>query len=337
MQRLLSEYIETHLQWESTNMDLQRFCKLLPKIELHAHLTGSLSDSTVLKMIQAKQLDGEASFCDSAEVIIKRGHNRTLEECFKVFGILHCLTDNLTAIRAITKDVVQEFIADNVRYLELRTTPKSVHNKMSKDQYIKTVLDVIIEEMKTGKIMLRLLLSIDRARGVDDAWDTLQLAKNYVNQDKYKSLICGLDISGNPKIGDVCDYIPVLQEAKKCGFRLAVHLAEVPNEKETLAILKSGLVDRIGHGTYIHHEMGGSHEMVHLVKEQNIPLEICLSSNIKSGTVKNVADHHFAHWRREAHPIVICTDDKGVFNTTLSEEFQMCAEVRIFTISCSVL
>ncbi|KAK7079425.1 hypothetical protein SK128_003733, partial [Halocaridina rubra] len=226
--------------------------------------------------------------------------------CFEVFRILHCLTDNLVALRTITRDVIREFVEDNVQYLELRTTPKVIIGKMTKEQYIETVLDVIGEEMKANNITIRLLLSVDRARGVDDAWDTLRVTKQYMSQEKYKNLICGLDISGNPNVGDLCDYIPVLEEARKEGLKLAVHVAEVLNEKETLHVLKSGLVSRVGHGSYIHHKCGGTHEMVNLVKNFSIPIEICISSNIKSGTVKSISDHHFQHWWKEGHPVIIC-------------------------------
>ncbi|XP_063603002.1 adenosine deaminase-like protein isoform X2 [Penaeus indicus] len=248
------------------------------------------------------------------------------QRCFEVFRILHCLTDNLSAIKTITRDVIQEFVADNVCYLELRTTPKAIHGVMTKNQYIDTVLEAMIEEMNQNAITIRLLISIDRSRGLDDAWDTLQLAKQYAAHERFKNLLCGMDISGNPQAGNLVDYIPVLREAKQSGLKLSVHLAEILNEKETLELLKTELIDRIGHGTFIHPETGGSQELLQLVKCQAIPLELCLSSNIKSGTVKSAEDHHFACWRKDKHPVVICTDDKGVFSTTLSEEYKICAE-----------
>ncbi|XP_064079482.1 adenosine deaminase-like protein [Macrobrachium nipponense] len=263
-------------------VDLKTYCKMLPKIELHAHLNGSLSDTTILRLLQDKRSAGVVNLPDSAEVVIKRGHNRSLEDCFTVFGILHCLTDSVSAIETITRDVLQDFVADNVRYLELRTTPKVIPGKMTKEQYIEAVLNVMIEEMQRSNITVHYSYLLTVLVEISDAWDTLQIAK------KYKNII--------------------------------------PNKTETLAILRSALIDRIGHGSYIHHESSGSLEMVEMVKQQNIPIEICVSSNIMSGTVKNVADHHFKYWRKEGHPIIICTDDKGVFNTSLSEEFLICAE-----------
>ncbi|MPC39324.1 Adenosine deaminase-like protein [Portunus trituberculatus] len=116
---------------------------------------------------------------------------------------------------------------------------------------------------------------------------------------------------------------------------------QVSSNTETLAVLNSGLVDRIGHGTFIHSDTGGSEELHTVVRKQNLPLgksfpipymlyytstELCFSSNIKLGTVKNASHHHLGFWKKENHPVVICTDDKGVFATSLSEEFFLCAQ-----------
>ncbi|MPC96911.1 Adenosine deaminase-like protein [Portunus trituberculatus] len=64
-------------------MELLDYCRSLPKVELHAHLNGSLSDATVLKLLSAKKQQGD-DFSASAEVTIKRGHQRTVEELSNV-------------------------------------------------------------------------------------------------------------------------------------------------------------------------------------------------------------------------------------------------------------
>lgn len=58
-----------------------------------------------------------------------------------MFRILHSITDSLEAVRTITLDVIKEFASDNVRYLELRTTPKDIPGKMTKREYTDTVLE----------------------------------------------------------------------------------------------------------------------------------------------------------------------------------------------------
>lgn len=36
--------------------------------------------------------------------------------------------------------------------------------------------------------------------------------------------------------------------------------------------------------------------------------------------------HHHIHKWRESNPVILCTDDKGVFSTTLSNEYKIAAE-----------
>ena len=50
--------------------------------------------------------------------------DRTLSECFKLFDIIHRITTDHNTITRITSEVIEDFAADNVHYLELRTTPK---------------------------------------------------------------------------------------------------------------------------------------------------------------------------------------------------------------------
>lgn len=49
---------------------------------------------------------------------------------------------------------------------------------------------------------------------------------------------------------------------------------------------------------------------------------------MKGGTVESYAEghHHIHRWKKASQPIALCTDDKGVFSTTLSNEYEIAAE-----------
>uniref|UniRef100_A0ACB8E5N8 Uncharacterized protein n=1 Tax=Sphaerodactylus townsendi TaxID=933632 RepID=A0ACB8E5N8_9SAUR len=58
----------------------------------------------------------------------------------------------------------------------------------------------------------------------------------------------------------------------------------------------------------------------------DVPLKLCVTSNLKGQTVPSIELHHFGFWYNTGHPVVLCTDDKGVFATDLSREYQLVAE-----------
>jgi hypothetical protein len=57
------------------------------------------------------------------------------------------------------------------------------------------------------------------------------------------------------------------------------------------------------------------------VQESNVPLELCLTSNVKTESVPGYKEHHMRQFLEAGHPICLCTDDSGVFQTTLTDEF----------------
>ncbi|KAL5004933.1 hypothetical protein ScPMuIL_018389 [Solemya velum] len=296
------------------------FFHAIPKIELHAHINGSISTGTMKKLLDRK----EKKILEHCKTTFEEAERGTLDDCFKIFSVIHQISDSTEAAYTITTDVIREFAEDNVKYLELRSTPRDIAKTgMTKQSYIEAVLKAI-EDCKSQDldIVVKFILAIDRRNGVEVAKETLDLAEKYRNISS--DTVVGLDLSGDPYAGDARDYIPVFRDAKRRGLKLALHLAEVPNKEETMALLKV-LPDRIGHGTCLHQEAGGSLELVEFVAKHRIPLELCLTSNVKGRTVSDFDNHQFKLWYDLGHPCIICTDDKGVFSTSLSQEYSIAA------------
>ncbi|KAM6926758.1 N6-Methyl-AMP deaminase isoform 2-T2 [Lycodopsis pacificus] len=293
------------------------FYRELPKVELHAHLNGSVSCHTIEKLISRKpHLNIEHGM-----TAIGKGQRRTLEECFQVFKVIHQLVDSEEDILMVATDVIREFAADGVKYLELRSTPREERNTgLTKKRYVETVIKAIKQCKSEGvDIDVRFLVAIDRRNGTEVAMETVKLAEELMLSTD--GLVVGLDLSGDPTVGHGKDLLSALQRAKNCGLKLSLHLSEL-EESDLLLNLPP---DRIGHGTFLHPEVGGSQSLVDKVVTNNIPLELCLTSNVKGQTVPCYSKHHFKYWYQMGHPSIICTDDKGVFSTDLSQEYQLAA------------
>ncbi|XP_066885243.1 adenosine deaminase-like protein isoform X1 [Kogia breviceps] len=306
---------EEQQPWKTT------FYSKLPKVELHAHLNGSISSNTIKKLI-AKKPGLKIHY---QMTMIDKGKKRTLEECFQMFQIIHQLTTGPEDILMVTKDVIKEFADDGVKYLELRSTPRENATGMTKKTYVESVLEGIKQSKQENiDIDVRYLISVDRRGGPSVAKETVKLAEEFFLSTE--DTVLGLDLSGDPTVGQAKDFLEPLLEAKKSGLKLALHLSEIPNQKKETQVLLDLLPDRIGHGTFLNSLEGGSLDLVDFVRQHQIPLELCLTSNVKSQTVPSYNQHHFGFWYSIVHPAVICTDDKGVFATHLSQEYQLAAE-----------
>ncbi|VDQ12647.1 unnamed protein product [Trichobilharzia regenti] len=120
-----------------------------------------------------------------------------------------------------------------------------------------------------GKMCVTLLLSIDRSKSVDDALITLNLAKENLSN----GLISGLDVSGNPQVGNLCDFIPILNAAHLYGLKTTVHIAEIADQSEDwLRFLKNHLPDRLGHGTFLTNSDVNATAAKEVVLNSHIPL-----------------------------------------------------------------
>lgn len=136
---------------------------------------------------------------------------------------------------------------------------------MSKQEYIETVVSAI--KSNTNDILVKLILSIDRRHDQKTSSEALDLIIQM--KQKYPDIIKGVDLSGDPVVGEFDKELFI--RATKAGLQLALHCAEVKNDEEVCEILKFK-PDRIGHGTCIHPQYNGNEANWMLYKEMKIPL-----------------------------------------------------------------
>jgi adenosine deaminase len=312
---------------------LLAFCRAAPKVELHAHLHGSIRDETLIELMRLRG-DTEAEIGR-----YKFQKDRSLEECFRLFGLIHELVVDAGTVARIAREVLADFAADNVRYVELRTTPRAVESTgMSKRDYVKTVLrEMRAAEARHG-IRARLLISVNRSQGEAAAQDALRLAREFAAGDGPR--VVGLDFSGNPASGAFADFAPVFSAARAAGLRTAVHVGEMPcacppapnpeaasrSAADTDAVLAFG-PDRLGHAICLTpHQtqlLAAAARAWRAGRGARPPtIEVCPTSNVRTLRLSSYEQHPtVGRWVAERYPIALCTDDSGVFSTSLSEEW----------------
>lgn len=187
---------------------------------------------------------------------------------------------------------------------------------MTKKQYIESVVKAISDNQYP--IMVKLILSIDRSHSLQTSQEALDLIVEM--HKKHPDIIVGVDLSGNPNKNEFFEELFI--KARKNGLFITLHCGEVKNNYEVLNMLNFK-PDRIGHGTCIHFNYGGSTKTWDLYKSLEIPvgnalnifraykkcilfiLECCLTSNVLCATSESYKKHHVREWIKNNLPFCI--------------------------------
>ncbi|KAI9763904.1 MAG: hypothetical protein M1840_009016 [Geoglossum simile] len=311
------------------------FTRKLPKIELHAHLTGSITRECLREVWLQRKTDEpgfnlEDPLVAFAEVEKKGWDVSTFFPLFSTY--IYGLVTSLPTLRHTTTSVLHSFHSDGVIYLELRTTPRTLSpspntTTIPKETYISTILSCI-RDFNNGQLgadmKVRLILSVDRRNTAEEAMEVVSLALKFQHQG-----IVGVDLCGDPsKPCDVSIFHPAFTRAKAQGLGITLHFAEIPASarEEEMRLLLDFEPDRLGHVVCVPEEFRRE------ILRREVAVELCLSCNVKAGLTRGgFAGHHFKDWKESGGRIVLCTDDVGIFTSPLSNEYLLAA--RFFHLS----
>jgi len=102
-------------------------------------------------------------------------------------------------------------------------------------------------------------------------------------------------------------------------LKITLHFGEIEANIPEHASMLTISPDRLGHATHL------DSESKDFISSKNIPIEMCMTSNVLCNTVKNYHEHHIRDFLLTNHKCCICTDDKGVFFSDLSTEYAIAA------------
>ncbi|KAF1990028.1 Metallo-dependent hydrolase [Aulographum hederae CBS 113979] len=299
------------------------FARSLPKIELHAHLSGSISRKCLHEVWTMKKAeDPNLAVEDPLLAIPPDKVDYDLETFFPLFSsYIYKLCSDKPSIIHTTRSVLQDFQSDNVVYLELRTTPRAIPDQnISKKVYVEAILACLTEHnnLPTNTLSAKLILSVDRRNTLQQAEEVIDLALAYRDAG-----IVGVDLCGDPTKGPITTFTSAFARAKRAGLKITLHFAEAPTSAsdEELWELLRWAPDRIGHVIHVNDEV--KREIV----RRGVGVELCLSCNVHARMITGgFGEHHFGWWWKGGSVgVALSTDDVGVFCSPLSNEYVLAA------------
>jgi adenosine deaminase len=313
---------------------VSQFCRTgLPKVELHAHISGSFPPSVLRELYDEKQAaavrpasaacrDKIAALLSDAALQHVTDPTARMAHCFQVFDAVYEIVDSLAAVRRGLLAVLRVYAAEQTCYLELRTSCRALQGKTEED-YLRCVLATMdeFERGDTPRMMTKLIVSVNRGSGLVIAERAIGLAISLRAEQLAAGpapRVVGVEFSGYCQKGVYADFAPLFQRARDAGLAVSYHVGEKPDEAE-LGEMLDFQPDRIGHLVY------AGEANVERVARMAVPLELCITSNLLTSNGR-LEDHHVAEWYQRGHPISINTDDFGIFETSMGREWELFAE-----------
>jgi adenosine deaminase len=278
-----------------------------PKIELHLHLDCSLSyelvhrlDPTITPEVYQKDFIAPPHCPNLAEYIARAVRETTLMQTKE-------------QLRLATLDVIRQLQTDQVIYAEIRFAPLlHLKKNLTPEQVVAAVDDAVTEGTRGTGLQIGILLCTLRHFTRGQSMQTVQLV------EKFKGThVVGFDIAGDEAGFPLENHVAAFQYAQAHHIFCTAHAGEAsgPNSvRETLTKLRPS---RIGHGVRSSEDAG----LKRYIKDHNILLEICPTSNIQTNMYTSFDHHPVDNLYRDSIPLSINTDCRTISNTTLDNEY----------------
>lgn len=288
--------------------DIYQFLKLLPKTEIHLHLEACINRETLKKLLRKNDIEyNEKEFEEKFNF-------KDLNGFIQLFFFIQSAIKEPEDFSYLVESLAEYMRADNIIYAEVFLAPtRFIQNGLDFNEIMESIIEKIHEVKKDYGIEIAILVDVSRTFGVDNAM--ANLAK--VLRLKYDEVI-GIGLGGAELMGPAKDYEPVFRKARESGLHCVAHSGEDDGPWSIWDSLKILQAERIGHGTSAIQDP----ELLKYIKEQKIPIEICLTSNLFTGKYVRKEENHPVRYYYDLGIITsINTDDPEIFNVSLTDEY----------------
>jgi aminodeoxyfutalosine deaminase len=275
--------------------------------EIHLHLEGTVDRETVMMLDPCVSRDTVNAAWDFTDF-------RGFIECFKF------VAQRLRGPRdyaLITARMMEQLARQGVDYAEVTLGAGVV---LWRGFDFRSVWRAIREAQRDAEKQwpVKVVWNLDAIRqfGPDHVMEVARLAAQYVDDGAISFGVGGDEVAG-PAIA----FRDAYRYARDAGLRLTAHAGETDGPESVKAALEIGAT-RIGHGI----RAAEDPDLMRRLREEQIPLEVCITSNVRTGAVASLVSHPVRRLFDAGVPITLNTDDPGLFDCDLAGEFALAKE-----------
>jgi aminodeoxyfutalosine deaminase len=300
------------------------FIQSLPKAELHLHLEGSVEPATLAELsrrnntllpTENNRYDVRGSGDELSEEDVRRLYSYQNFNGFLM--AFKAVTERLRTpedYELITYRLMQKLRQQNVVHAEVYVSVGVV-------RWRGQVFDPIFEGLERGRergqrdFGVSLLWIFDAVRhfGPEAAGEVFDIAARLRDRN-----VVGVGLGGDERKGPAEWFRDLFKKAADNGLRLTAHAGETAGPESVWGALNIG-AERIGHGLAIARDP----ELTEVLAHKQVPLELCITSNLRTGACTDLHEHPLKTFFDEGLMITLNTDDPAMFQTSLCKEYEL--------------
>ncbi|HLM73193.1 MAG TPA: adenosine deaminase [Polyangiaceae bacterium] len=293
------------------------FFQKLPKTDLHVHLDGSLRLETIVDL--AKRHRVELPSTDPAELrsIMNLGQNcGSLVEYLKAFDVTLRVMQNEDALFRVAYELAEDAARENVRYMEVRYAPM-LHTRLG--LRITNVVEAVLAGLRSAHDTLGIESNVIvcgiRNISPQSSLEMAELAVAYKGRG-----VVGFDLAGAEYDHPAKHHKAAFQLVRDNNINCTIHAGEAYGPESIAQAIHVCGAHRIGHGCRLREDG----DLLHYINDHRICLEVCPSSNVQTGAVRDLASHPMKLYEALGLRVTVNTDNRLVTDTTVSHELWHC-------------
>jgi len=255
----------------------------------------------------------------------------SLEDYLAAFDVTLAVLQTEEALYRAAYELATDCAAENVRYLEVRYAPV-LHTRQGLKPT--TIVDAVLDGLRHAKresgIKSNVIVCGIRHMDPQTSVRLAELAVAY----KGKGVV-GYDLAGAEEGHPARHHHEAIQLILDNNVNVTIHAGEAYGpDSIAQAVHKCG-AHRIGHGVRLR-ENG---DLLNYLNDHRIPLEMCPSSNVQTGSVLGFASHPLRFYFDFGLRVTVNTDNRLITDTTVTKELAIAHREMGFTLEdvCTLL